>query len=93
MFLALLAPRKRGPNRNIRLEKEVRARREQDLEGEKYRPLIVLPEDENAPVGEWSACFARELGLILRQDAPVRVQNWTAMDKSAKEDLYERAVV
>lgn len=67
-------------NRNLRLEKETRK--------SKKKPKVDIPEDENRAVGEWSKEYARELGIIIRQDAPIRVKSWKHIPKFEKRRLY-----
>lgn len=98
MFTAFLSfdvvePKGRGVNKNIKLEKEVRKHKDLLRKGEKFKPTVTILEDENRPVGEWSASFARELGIIIRRDAPVAVRSWKYIPSETKQQLLQQAAV
>ncbi|KAL6507082.1 hypothetical protein OROHE_021981 [Orobanche hederae] len=81
--------RKRGLNRNSRLEKLVRAYYDPAHPKKKFRPTITIPEHETGPIGEESIGFARELGIIVRQQAPVRIKSWMYIQQKDLEKLLE----
>ena len=85
-FIGSTSQRTRGPNRNIRLEKEVRA-----TSGKK--PKVDILEEDNRAIGKWSSSYSREIGIILHQDAPLRVKSWMHISNEDKGNLYERAKV
>lgn len=90
---AVVEPKGRGVNKNIKLEKEVRKHKELLRKGEKFKPTVTILEEENRPVGDWSASFARELGIIVRRDAPVAVRSWKHIPSETKEQLLQQAAV
>ncbi|KAL6577528.1 hypothetical protein OROMI_009856 [Orobanche minor] len=81
--------RKRGLNRNSRLEKLVRAYYDPAHPKKKFRPTITIPEHETGPIGEESIGFARELGMIVRQQAPVRIKSWMYIQQKDLEKHLE----
>lgn len=88
------AANKRGINRNVRLEREVRARKREDPSNtETFKPLVHMPQNELNPVGDWSANFVREVGSLIRQHAPIRVKSWKHILPRKKDELVQMVMV
>ena len=81
-------------NRNLRLEREVRARKREDPSNtENFKSLVLMPENEMNPVGEWSANFVREVGSLMRQFATIRVKSWKHILARKKDELVQLIMV
>ncbi|PKH69505.1 hypothetical protein CRG98_050128 [Punica granatum] len=56
------------------------------------KPKIYIPEQVNRPVGPSCEKLSREIGAIVRQFAPVRVNGWTEIPETEKNVLNERVL-
>lgn len=74
----------RGQNRGLELERLIR---------KTGKLKLVIPEGENRPVGEDSCKLSREIGIVVRQFAPIRVSGWHEIADVDKLALYERVLV
>lgn len=52
-----------------------------------------MPPNENNPVGDWSSSFTREIGTLIRNEAPIRVKSWKHIPQKKKDDLLQTVMV
>ncbi|EYU43082.1 hypothetical protein MIMGU_mgv1a017727mg [Erythranthe guttata] len=76
--------RGRGLTRGLNTQKYIRKC------GEK--PKIVIPRGINKPVGEHSSKHATQIGVLIRLEAPMKVEGWAKIPNEKKEDLFRRLV-
>ena len=81
-------------NRNLRLEREVRARKREDpSNAENFKPQVLMPENGMNPVGDWCANFVRKVGSLMRQFASIRVRSWKHILARKKDELVQLVMV
>lgn len=74
----------RGQNRGLELERLIR---------KTGKLKLLIPEGENRPVGDDSCKLSREIGIVVRQFAPIKISGWHEIADVDKLALYERIVV
>nr|CAD1818621.1 unnamed protein product [Ananas comosus var. bracteatus] len=57
-----------------------------------YELKLLIPEGENRPVGDDSCKLSREIGIVVRQFAPIKISGWHEIADVDKLALYERIV-
>ncbi|KAL7129137.1 hypothetical protein ABFS83_13G043700 [Erythranthe nasuta] len=76
--------RGRGLTRGLNTQKHIRKC------GEK--PKIVIPRG-NKPVGEHISKHAAQIGVLIRLEAPMKVEGWAKTPDEKKKDIFKRLVV
>ena len=84
-FAAPIKKKTRGPNRS---------KATSFLIGQTKKKLEVSArEGELHPYGDNASKFASEIGILVREYAPLRVKGWSNVDGKDKEVIYARIKV
>lgn len=57
------------------------------------KPKITIPDGINRPVGDHKSKHATEIGVLIRLEAPMRVEGWAKIPQDKKEYLFKKLVV
>ncbi|KAL3846332.1 hypothetical protein ACJIZ3_003735 [Penstemon smallii] len=75
---------KRGPTIGLNIEKYTRKN------GEK--PTIIIPEGLNKPVGLHASKHASLIGVLIKLEAPMQVDDWSKIPDEKKKELFKKLV-
>lgn len=55
--------------------------------------MIEIPVGKKRPLGDWSAQWVAEMGIICKKNVPITAKRWKDVKAPQREGIYKKVLV